>query len=365
MIKAIIIGDSTHNTLSIIRSLGIEKIPFLLILKCEDDTCNVIKSKYVCRNHVQKIINIDECLALLNDYDGNDNPYLICTFDEAAECVDNNEFILNKKFITPCRGKQIGNLFNKEEQCKLAQECGLTVPKTVYFSRDNVPESFPMCYPIIIKPLYSTGGEKSDIHICRTYGDLNIAIENTEHCDSFVAQEFIDKEYELNCIGVSIDSGIVIPGAIRKIRHYPLVTGACSFGKYVLAKDLNINWKGLEKFIKSVNYHGPFSAEFLHYNGKDYFLEVNFRNDGLAYTAKVAGVNLHAMYVDSNIPYNPENVHEIYMMNYSVDYLHVKEGRLSKGQWWKDFFRTKCFINMEFRDPMPVVVHYWDKLRKH
>lgn len=361
MSKAIIIGDSTHNTLSIIRSLGIEKIPFVLILKCEEDTCNVLKSKYVRRNQVFRIETIDECSAILNAYEEKNKPYLICTFDEAAEWVDKNEHALSKKFITPCRGNQIGNLFNKEEQCKLAEQCGLTVPQTVYFSRDNVPELFPIDFPIIIKPLYSTGGEKGDIHICRTQNDLDKAIENTEHCDCFVAQEFIDKEYELNCVGVSLDNGIIVPGAIRKIRHYPLVTGACSFGEYVLAKDLNINWNGLEQFIKSVNYHGPFSAEFLHYNGKDFFLEVNFRNDGLAYTPVIAGANLQAMYLDHNVSYNSEKVHQIFMMNYSVDYLHVKEERLSKVQWWRDFFRTRCFINMSFRDPMPVLAHYLQK----
>lgn len=361
MSKAIIIGDSTHNTLSIIRSLGAENIPFILILKCEDDTSNVLKSKYVSKDNVYVVSKIEECHTILDAYNKFDRPFLICTFDEAAEWVDKNEEVLFEKFITPCRGKHIGNLFNKEEQCKLAKECGLPVPKTVFFDRNKIPESFPMEYPIIIKPLYSTGGEKSDIHICRTQEDLNIAIEHTDHCDSFVAQEFIDKEYELNCVGVSLDSGIVIPGAIRKIRHYPPVIGACSFGKYVLAKKLGINWKGIERFIESVNYHGPFSAEFLYSKGQYYFMEVNFRNDGLAYVPTVAGANLHAMYVDTSIVFNPKKVHDIYMMNYSIDYLYVKERIVTKLQWWKDFIGTKCFINLSLRDVVPVLAHYMKK----
>ena len=52
---AIVIGDSTHNTLSAVRSLGEAGIEQHLILKCEEDTCFVAKSKYLKENRVQHI----------------------------------------------------------------------------------------------------------------------------------------------------------------------------------------------------------------------------------------------------------------------------------------------------------------------
>lgn len=125
---------------------------------------------------------------------------------------------------------------------------------------------------------------------------------------------------------------------------------------------MDIDISGIEKFLHSVNYYGPFSVEFLHYNGKNYFMEVNFRNDGLYQTATAAGANLHALYVNDAMKFNLQKVHKIYMMNYAIDYLHVKEGRISKMKWWRDFMRTRCFINFSISDPMPVVAHYLKKL---
>lgn len=366
MNKAIIIGDSTHNTLSIIRSLGAEHIPFVLILKCEDDTCNVLKSKYIRNNQVHRIDKIDACLYILNAYDGDDNPYLICSFDEAAEWVDKHEEDLCQRFITPCRNRQLGNLFNKAEQCKLAEQCGLIVPKSTIFHRSDGFKENIIYYPLLLKPLVSTGGEKSDIHICHNRAEVDEALSNNSHCEQFIVQEFIDKEYELDCIGVATDNDIILSGAVRKIRHYPPLTGAGAYGKFIPIGMTDVDVEGVKKFIRHSSYHGPFSVEFIHtQDGKNYFMEVNFRNEGLAYASTCAGANLHALYVNPSKKYNADKVKEIYMMNYSIDYLHVKEGRLSRGQWWKDFFRTKCFINLSFRDAMPAFCHYWGKLQKH
>ena len=43
--SAIIIGDSTNNTLSIVRSLGEANIDQTLILNCDEDVCFVADSK--------------------------------------------------------------------------------------------------------------------------------------------------------------------------------------------------------------------------------------------------------------------------------------------------------------------------------
>ena len=34
-----------------------------------------------------------------------------------------------------------------------------------------------------------------------------------------------------------------------------------------------------------------------------------------------------------------------------------------KKNLWRDFFRTKCFINVSFRDPMPILAHYLNKFK--
>lgn len=362
MSYTIIIGDSTHNTLSVIRSLGAANEPFTLILKSDDDYCSVAKSKYLRFNHLYQISSIEECLKILQSEKRNIKPYIICTFDEAAEFIDRHENILSKDFITPCRGKQIGDLFNKDVQCRLARECGLTVPVSINFNRSEKLNKLPIDFPIILKPLYSTKGEKSDIHICRNTDEINNALSLESHCNDFILQEFIEKEYELDCIGVKTEHNVIIAGAVKKIRHYPHLIGAGAYGKFIPSADLEIDIDALNKFLTVSHYHGPFSVEFLKAGNKNYFMEVNFRNEGLAQVATNAGANLHALYVNPDYRIDIKDIRPIYMMNYSIDYLHVKEGRVSKSSWWRDFMRTRCFINFSPTDPMPMLAHYLKKL---
>ncbi len=362
MNKAVVIGDSSHNTLSVVRSLGIAEIPFILILKHNKDTCNVKKSKHLKHNAVINIQEMSECDDVLANI--KDGGTIICTFDEAAEWIDEREPELSTQFITPCRGNQIGNLFNKDAQCELARACGLIVPESRLFHRGDRTDTLPLPYPVMLKPLYSTKGEKSDIHICHNRQEVEQAMACASRCDDFILQEFIEKEYELDCIGVRTKNETIVAGAVKKIRHYPDQVGAGAYGIFLPLDRISIDITALSKFMATSNYHGPFSVEFLRSKGKNYFMEVNFRNEGLAQVATDAGVNLHAKYVDENYPLDLSKTKSIYMMNYSIDYLHVKEGRVGKARWWRDFLSTRCFINFSPSDPMPTISHYLNKMRR-
>lgn len=364
--RAIIIGDSTNNTLSIVRSLGEAEIPQVLILKCEEDICFVAQSKYLKHAPVFQISSMDECMPLLEQLKGGayDRQYIICSFDEAAVYIDAHEPVLYPHFITPARGRQLGNLFDKDAQCRLAAECGLTVPKSMVYHRS---EAFPISgwdYPLLLKPLNSTKGEKGDIHICQHPQDVQQALQAESHCEGFVIQEFIDKEYEIDCIGVRTDAGMVLAGGIQKIRHFPPLIGAGAYGLFKPIQEYSINLKGLELFLEKAGYYGPFSVEFLHKGDKDYFMEVNFRNEGLAYAATAAGANLHALYVHPELKLDWKKVHRVYMMNYSLDFLYVKNKELSLATWVRDFLRTRCFININWKDLNPIICYYKQKFKR-
>lgn len=364
-VEAIIIGDSTNNTLSAVRSLGEVGIPMALILKCQQDIHYVSHSKYLDKNHVYVIPSIEECLPVLKQYQtvGDKKIPIICTFDEAAVFVDQNETCLSKYFLTPTRGKQLGELFNKDAQCRLAQQCGLTVPRSQLFSRDSSFDKIEIDYPILLKPLNSTKGEKSDIHICKSQDELRIALSAESHCDHFILQEFIDKEYEIDCIGVRTEKEVYLAGGIRKIRHFPPLVGAGAYGLFQSMRCYDIDISGVEKFILAANYYGPFSIELLHKGDKNYFMEVNFRNEGLAYAATAAGANLHALYINPSLRINRDKIRSVYMMNYSLDFLYVKDGSVSLWSWLRDFLRTRCFININMKDLNPTICYYVDKLK--
>lgn len=362
--KVVILGDSSHNTLSAVRSFGEAKIPLTLILVGVRDTCFVGASKYLKKGNLHCVRELDECMSILMNLSGGDVPQtLMTTFDAAAEWVDAREPELSRLFLTPCRGKRLGPLFNKAEQCKLAKECGLTVPFSVIYERGNPLPENEIGYPLITKPLVSSLGEKSDIHICRSKQDLLQALEANSHCDRFIMQEFIEKEYEIDAVGVSLPDGVVMGGAIQKIRHWPRLVGAGAFGVFRKISDFDVDQDGIRDFLKRSGYLGPFSVELLHTSsGSNYFMEVNFRNEGLAYASTCAGANLHALYLDSNYVIDWTKFRTTYMMNYSIDFLYVKQGDITLWHWLKDFLKTRCFINMCFSDLGPVLAHYKRKL---
>jgi len=362
--SAIIIGDSTNNTLSIIRSLGEANIEQTLILKCDEDVCFIAKSKYLKNSSVHYIAVIEDCMPILEELkqDATRKQYLICSFDEAAVFIDEKEPILAPFFCTPTRGKQIGDLFNKDKQCKLANECGLVVPQSQRFRRTENLDDLVFDYPILLKPLNSTLGEKSDIHICQNRIEMEKALLTESHCSDFILQEFIDKEYEINCLGMRTEKGIFLAGGIQKYRHYPPIVGACSYGLLKPMSELDIDVSSIECLLVQTNYYGPFSVEFLHQYNKNYFMEVNFRNDGLAYAATASGANLHALYINPDMVIDKKQIHKVYMMNYSIDFLYVKNGTLSLWIWIRDLLRTRCFININFKDLNPTICYYRNKI---
>lgn len=361
--RVIIIGDSSHNTLSAVRSFGEANLSQVLLLVCQEDFCHVSASKYLKRGNCITIPSLDDCMPELEKLHSNGNGQtLMTTFDAAAEWVDKREQSLSQWFITPCRGRQLGDLFNKEKQCQLAEKCGLYVPHSMVYHRGDRIDAETLTFPLITKPLVSSAGTKGDIHICHDFSQLEKALSEDSCCDSFLIQQFIEKEYEIDAIGISIDEEVVMGGAVRKFRHWPKLTGAGAYGLFDKIGAFNVNINGIREFLQCSGYHGPFSIEFLHTSeGKNYFMEVNFRNEGLAYASTCAGANLHALYLDSSKRINWKRFKKCYMMNYSIDFLYVKDGSLSLWQWLRDFIRTRCFINICFSDLGPAIQYYKSK----
>lgn len=363
--QAIIIGDSFNNTLGLIRSIGEAQIHQTLILVGKNDPLFVGKSKYLRKEDVYRVDTLSECMPLLNSLaEPSKRQIILCTNDNAATFVDENEEKLHQQFITPMNGKTIGKLMNKAEQCELAERCGLKVPKSfIHDIRNEFPEN-SLKYPLLLKPLYSVQGEKSDIHICKSSEEVNMCLTVNSHCQQFIVQEFIQKEYEINLLGVSTEHGVLIPGGVKKIRHYPTVYSPCSYGLYQSTKQLGIDTESAKAFITQTGYKGLFSIELLHKGCENYFMEINFRNDGLAYAATAAGINLPAIYIQNKtLPINIQ-VKDTYMMDLSIDYCHVKDGTISFGKWLRDFLRTGCMLNFNSRDVAPTLHYYLSKLQK-
>lgn len=355
--KIIILGDSYNNTLGLIRSVGEAGVKPVLILS-GNDRLFVSKSRYVRKTFF--INEINESLKILEDLsDEFKGAYIISSNDKAAKFVDDNEDCLSSIYKTPMRGGKIGKLFEKSTQCKLAEECGITVPKSIIFHKEDSFNNFD--YPIFLKPNDSNRGSKSDIHICHSEEELQNILAKESNCSEFILQQYIEKDNELNLIGVSISGEVYIPGGIKKIRHYPNLQSPCSYGLYLPIKQLGIDIEPILHFVKKTCYSGPFSIEMLHVDNKNYFMEMNFRHDGLAYTATAAGTNLLGLLIDKPDIIDLE-VKPTYMMDLSIDYCHVKKGNIRRNVWLKDFLRTGCQLNFNRKDPKPTICYYMSKI---
>lgn len=359
--QIIVVGDSFNNTLGLIRSLGQAHFDVRLIL-VGNDRLFLSKSRYIRHGNYYRIDSLEECLPIIMRlvYDSH-NSVILTSNDKAAEFIDDNEPCLSSVCLTPMRGGTLKRYLNKDVQCQLAIECGFDIPQTIVYNRReslNIP--FP--FPVLLKPQNSNNGEKSDIHICYSRQELNEALDKESKCPQFVLQEYIDKDFEMNVIGFSWNGDVAISGGIKKIRHYPTIYSPCSYGRFIPLDAVSIPIDSIREFISRVGYNGPFSVEFLVKNNRYYFLEFNLRNDGLAYTATAAGVNLCKM-INGTLSKNLPSAHSIWMMDLSTDFCHVKDGNITRMMWIKDFLHTKCQLNFNWKDPMPTVYYYINKLK--
>lgn len=293
---------------------------------------------------------------------GGKNIVIACS-DAVEYVLDCNRDLLSSKYIIPGASKQgrIAQLMNKERMSILATECGLNIPPSVSVDIDNISDHLAskLEYPIIIKPIISAGNTKSDIMI---FDDKKSFLNQVPNISAtrIQIQKFINKETEFQLIGCSLNEGetIIIPGASIILRQ-PKNTNT-GFLKYVPADAFSYDKDAVERFIRATGYSGLFSMEFLRAkDGKDYFMEINFRNDGNAICVTAAGVNLPYIWVMNgrgiNIDdyINDTKAHEVIVMPEFSDLKNVIMRKITIWRWIRDIYRTDAFMDFCRKDQAP------------
>ncbi len=350
----VLMGGDHYNTYGIVRSLGEEGIySDVIIIGCKKKDSFVLKSRYVdsgfgCSSH-------EEAIDILKSYQGRDN-ILICCSDEAEELILNNYDELVQNYILPvCDApNETTRLMDKSNIGTLAEQFGITVPKTWIVKNRQLPEG--VLFPCITKPLTSQSGHKGDIVVCRNVEELNNVITAKEHCSDFVVQQFIEYEKEVSILGaVLADGSVALSGCIDKLRT--CMIGTTSFGMMVDNSLLGDNIPKLEAMMKSTGYKGLFSAEFLLKDGVYYFLEVNFRNDGNTYVATASGQNLPLLYVKSIMGdlqgSEIKPTYPCYFMLEIEDFLALRRNHVSMRQWRKDYKKANACLVYNKQDKKP------------
>lgn len=357
--KIIVWGGSHHNTLGVVRSLGEKAIkPCVVICNKTLNDSFILKSKYVQSGVILQ--TEQECLEYIISHYTNKThkAVIICTSDSSSSCVDLNYNKLKQDFYIPNGGRNgiLTSLMNKEEMATVAKEIGFRIPIT--WKIEDEKDFNQIEYPCITKPLKSIEGTKDDIQICTNKDELKAVFSNVEDFRNIQVQKYIDKDFEFQLIGCSINGGenIIIPGYSKIIRaSHSTNTG---FLEYLPLETLEYNHMKCVQFIKRCNYSGLFSLEFLKdKNGVNFFMEINFRNDGNAYSVTGAGVNLPYIWVTNCIGLDakePTLVKEpIVVMPELADFSLFIKQKITFLRWIKDVKRTDCFLLYNKRDKKP------------
>lgn len=358
--KIIVFGGNHHNTLGVIRSLGEAGITPILILHGTSQSF-VAQSKYINETHYVK--NEEEGINLIiNKYSSEKlPPIIICCSDGASHCIDINYNKLKGHFIYPNAEQEghITTLMDKEHMRILAEQCGLITPRTWIISpTDSIPED--IIYPCIIKPLLSIEGSKNDIHICYDKTNLQLDLDSV-HTPKVQIQEYINKDYEFQLIGCVIKTEqkrqIIIPGVSQIIRSSSISN--TGFLKYIpINKTKDIELDRIKQFILKTQYIGLFSVEFIKsQKGNNYFMEINFRNDGNAYAVTGSGCNLPYIWCKGMLGHINENhtiPKETFVIPELIDFLQsVLTHKISLFRWMKDVIKSDTYLLYNKHDKKP------------
>ena len=356
-----LVGDH-YNPLAIIRSLGEEGIKPIVVL-CAENPYIVPKSKYIGELHV--FTALEEGYKFIIDTYSNESlkPFIYNGSDDISLFLDNHYDELKNNFYFTNGAGGLKKYLNKYDITKLAEECGLVIPKEELLETGQMPSTLK--YPVFTKAVTSAGGGawKDQAFICKNEDELRKAYTNIK-APNILVQEFVKKKNELCIDGISINGGeqVFMPYGCGYYRFIP-----GSYGNYMkftpfLDKDLT---EKIIEVIRGAKFTGIFCIEFM--IGQDnqlYFLEVNFRHSGWGYAFTVGGFNLPVRWAMSVIENKLKLEGFKYLDSFDAmnefsdfkDNLKLKD--VSILTWVKQFKSCECTFYYNKNDNKP----FWSAL---
>lgn len=351
----VVIGSVHHNTLSIIRCLGMQSInPYVII--CGDSRRNyIVNSKYVCGYHcINDAKDVFKVLDMIYKQ-CNERCCIISCSDEIASLLDLNYGKLIDKFdfFNAKEDGRITKFMDKQLQLELALKHGIKVPVSQKIKIGEQKCSFDI-FPCIVKPLESINGGKK-IDICYDRVELERVLCEYQQGIFVQIQEYISKDYEIVIDGLSVNDNCIIPGYIYKYRD---IMGGTTFSKTGSIIDIpNELIDSIKSMIKEIVYEGLWGVELIISNGSYYFVEMNLRNDATTYSLAIAGTNLPALYAKVKMGLcRLESSYNVRAVNSIVEFRDIVfplKFKISFLNWWRDYKSSECrYFNVP-DDPKP------------
>lgn len=356
----IVVGGNHHNTYGVIRSLHMKGVRPIVAIHSNDGTCYFRKSSFA--KEVVIVSNEEEIISWLKKRKhGENKDVLIACSDSMSYLLDKNCQVLLEHYFLPGAGGILGQMMDKKYMAELASNAGILTPGEVVW---NSSEDFKSVlgeidFPVILKPLQSIEGSKSDIHVCNSLSEVEELNEHTG-CPSFIAQKYINKRFEYQVIGVSLREGVIMSGVTKLIRPSAPNTNT-GIVELSDGSNIGVDFEAIRRFIGMTKYKGLFSIEFLRgTDGKDYFMEINFRNDGNAIVATTAGINLSWIWVADCLEMDyadsiSNTPTETRVMPWFIDLFNVVRRRLSLSTFLSDSRSCKAYMDISWNDPKVIL----------
>lgn len=301
-------------------------------------------SRYIGNIHF--VDDDEEALKVLLDNYGNEEkrPFVITTDDYYTELLDNNyDKIVNRFFFFTCgESHRLTGFLNKDEQCRVAEECGFNVPKREVVKRGELPKT--LNYPLITKSISSNvGGWKKDVHLCKSEIELKNAYDSILS-ETLLLEEYVEKECEITIQGISINSGeqVFIPFLSEDYDF-----SEAAFGYLMRYKPLRDSTlvDDAVKLIRAIRFTGLFGIDLARDNdNKLVFFEVNMRSDGKNYAATFGGVNLPYLWawstLNNTIPTDQVLAESFCAVNEVDEFNALRSHRLCWRKWIADVWNA-------------------------
>lgn len=370
--KAVVLGANYYIGLSIIRCLGRNKIP-VVVMEYPQKNAYGLKSKYISEKHIVPYYKKEEkkFLEYLINYAKKQDkkPVLFPSADQYVEFIDRNIKVLSKYYLIHQTKKNfLINLMDKQSLMDIASAHNMLIPETVLVDENFEKNISKIKFPCIIKPFETTAFTKefrkkvfevADEQELRKYLD----ILKEKNIDVFVQQiikGFDDHMYTFDFYA-NMDSKITHYTTAHKLRQWPINFGASVYTEQRYIPELV---DSSIEFIEKIGYKGIGEIEYKYddITKKYYLLEINVRTTNFNVMLEKIGLNMpYIAYMDiigrpikeKCIEYNTGRVFIYHLEDFLARRAYVKAGQLTRMQILKTLFRKKAYSIFAMDDMKP------------
>ena len=363
MNRVILLGGDHHNLLGLARDFGVNGVaPTGIIVCAESDYLFSNKSKYW-----EKVWCVDTEEAAIElikaTFSDEAKPaVIIASSDAAAAALDAHYEELENHFILP--GFQVGGrileLMNKEKQVSYANEIGVEMLTSETMLLNGY--EYSKKYPVILKPVASVEGKKTDIKICNNVQEEEDSVQELMNA----GYPHVLRQLYLKTREEYVLTGAVMPvlhkcnfTLVKHTRQWPVCFGTGSFSEFVTDKRMLAFCEQVMDKVQKSGYCGLIDIEFFGTpDGKVYLNEFNWRSSGRNFVSLYTDV--HSAYwwycAVTGIKYDDSqriSTKSGWTMNEITDFRHIFKRKISVAEWLRDVQKTDSFAVWDRRDPAP------------